>query len=75
MRDSADWLFMWIAEAYSVLIDPAAQHILDINLARQDRRSSAPATMACRVSAQYRTTPQRCAELFGPSSASHRHSA
>ena len=46
MRDSADWLFKWIVEAYSVLTDPAAQHVLDISLARQARRSSAPATMA-----------------------------
>ena len=44
VRDSADWLFKCIAEAYSVLTDPAARHDLDIDLARQNRRGSASAT-------------------------------
>lgn len=38
MRDNADWLFKCIAEAHTVLTDPAARQELDSGLARQERR-------------------------------------
>ena len=61
MRDSADWLFKCIVEAYGVLADPAARHDLDVDLARQDRRGSTPAT---RSSPARHYSTYRCTALW-----------
>ena len=66
MRDSADWLFKCIVEAYGVLADPAARQDLDVDLARQDRRGSTPATRSspARHYSTYRCTALRARQRW-----------
>jgi len=56
IRDSADWLFKCIAEAYTVLTNPDTRQQLDLDLARQDRRSSASMPQRARTGS-YRSAP------------------
>ena len=49
VRDNANWLFKGIAEAHTVLTDPAARAELDADLARQDRRGATAGTGSYRA--------------------------